>query len=183
MVTNIFIIILYIASFVLIQRRVSKLIHEFSANKHINATRTSLVSKFISLVLFFVTISMMAISLGIGYQDVSLFVSSAFAVMGMALVAQWSILSNLTAGILIFFMFPYKLGDRIKIVDADVDATGILEEVTLFHLLIKLDNGNTITYPNTLALTHPVIKLTQEHTVPLPLTEQAATDVLEKKLA
>ena len=45
--------------------------------------------------MFFITLSLMAVSLGLGYQDVSLFVSSAFAVMGVALVAQWSILSNL----------------------------------------------------------------------------------------
>lgn len=176
MMTHIFIILLYIVAFVLIQRRISAMIHQFSARKHMNATRTSLVSKAISLILFVVMLSMMAISIGLGYQDVSLFVSSAFAVLGMALVAQWSILSNVTAGILIFFMFPYKLGDRIKVIDADVDTTGTLEEVTLFHLLIKLDSGEMLTYPNTLALTRPVVKLPR---VPLK-SGQPKTSVTDK---
>ncbi len=171
MMTNIFIILLYVVAFVLVQRRISGLIYQFSKRKHMNATRTSLVSKAVSLILFVVMLSMTAISIGLGYQDVSLFVSSAFAVLGMALVAQWSILSNVTAGILIFFMFPYKLGDRIKIIDSDIDTTGTLEEVTLFHLVIKLDSGNTITYPNTLALTKPVMRLPR---IPVPVAELPA---------
>ncbi|MCH1925567.1 mechanosensitive ion channel family protein [Shewanella sp. C32] len=169
MMTNIFIILLYVVAFVLVQRRISGLIYQFSKRKHMNATRTSLVSKAVSLILFVVMLSMTAISIGLGYQDVSLFVSSAFAVLGMALVAQWSILSNVTAGILIFFMFPYKLGDRIKIIDSDIDTTGTLEEVTLFHLVIKLDSGNTITYPNTLALTKPVMRLPR---IPVPVAAE-----------
>jgi small-conductance mechanosensitive channel len=95
---------------------------------------------------------------------VSLFVSSAFAVLGVALFAQWSILSNLTAGILIFFVFPYKVGERIRIVDADEDISGILQEVALFHLLIKRDNGDTITYPNSLVLQRAVLKLKPQQT-------------------
>ncbi|GGZ11674.1 MAG: hypothetical protein PWP74_970 [Shewanella sp.] len=164
MMTNILIVILYLTGFAFIQRRLTKGVREYGQLKHINTARVSLVSKFITILLFFLTLSLMAISLGLGYQDVSLFVSSAFAVLGVALFAQWSILSNLTAGILIFFVFPYKVGERIRIVDADEDISGILQEVALFHLLIKRDNGDTITYPNSLVLQRAVLKLKPQQT-------------------
>ena len=73
--------------------------------------------------------------LGLGYGDVSLFLSSAFAVIGVALFAQWSILSNITASMVIFFGFPYRVGDRIKVTDADFDISGTVEEISLFHVL------------------------------------------------
>jgi small-conductance mechanosensitive channel len=82
-----------------------------------------------------------------------------FAVIGVALFAQWSILSNITASVVIFFGFPYRVGDRIKVTDADFDISGTLEEISLFHVLIRTDGQNLITYPNNLILQKPVFKL------------------------
>ncbi|MEL4471377.1 mechanosensitive ion channel family protein [Shewanella algae] len=159
MTHNILIACLYLGVFFFLQRALKNTVQTLADKKQVSAARTSLVTRFISYLLFFVTLSLMAVSLGLGYQEVSLFVSSAFAVLGVALVAQWSILSNLTAGVLIFFVFPYKVGERIKVVDKDEDITGVLLEVGLFHVLIRRDNGDTVTYPNNLILQKAVLKL------------------------
>lgn len=97
--------------------------------------------------------------LGIDYGKFIVFLSSAFAVLGIALFAQWSILSNITAGILIFFNFPYRVGDTVRIANKDFDLTGMIEEITTFHVLIRHADGDLITYPNSLILQTPVIKL------------------------
>ena len=97
--------------------------------------------------------------LGIDYGKFVVFLSSAFAVLGIALFAQWSILSNITAGILIFFNFPYRVGDKVRIANKDFDLTGMIEEITTFHVLIRHTDGDLITYPNSLILQTPVIKL------------------------
>ncbi len=149
----------YLAAFYFIQRNLKYMVQRLADKKQVSAARTSMVTRFLTSVLFFITLSLMAVSLGLGYHDVALFVSSAFAVLGVALVAQWSILSNLTAGVLIFFVFPYRIGDRIKVVDKDEDIRGIIEEIALFHVLIKRDDGNLITYPNSQILQKSVIKL------------------------
>ncbi|WP_345862713.1 mechanosensitive ion channel family protein [Shewanella algae] len=159
MTHNILIACLYLGVFFFLQRTLKNAVQTLADKKQVSAARTSLVTRFISYLLFFVTLSLMAVSLGLGYHEVSLFVSSAFAVLGVALVAQWSILSNLTAGVLIFFVFPYKVGERIKVVDKDEDITGVLLEVGLFHVLIRRDNGDTVTYPNNLILQKAVLKL------------------------
>ena len=104
MTNQILLACIYLVVFIFLQRALTQWVKKLSLMKQVSAARTSLVTRFISYVMFFITLSLMAVSLGLGYQDVSLFVSSAFAVMGVALVAQWSILSNLTAGVLIFFV-------------------------------------------------------------------------------
>ena len=102
-------------------------------------------------------------ALGIDYGQFVVFLSSAFAVLGIALFAQWSILSNITAGILIFFNFPYRVGDTVRIANKDFDLTGMIEEITTFHVLIRHTDGDLITYPNSLILQTPIIKLKTNH--------------------
>ncbi|WP_237444455.1 mechanosensitive ion channel domain-containing protein [Sinobacterium norvegicum] len=110
-------------------------------------------------------------ALGFEYAQISIFFSSVFAVIGIALFAQWSmvngqwsmvngqwsILSNVTASLIIFFGFPYRVGDRVRIIDKKEDISGVIEEIALFHVLIKRGN-ELITYPNTLILQKGVIK-------------------------
>lgn len=162
MLNQLLMCIVYLAVFLFAQRQVSKWIRQQAEKKQVNEVRSRLVTRLISYFMFFVTISIMAISLGLGYQEVSLFVSSAFAVLGVALFAQWSILSNITAGVLIFFAFPYRIGDRIRIVEKDEDMSGVIVEIALFHILIKRESGDVMTYPNSLLLQKGVIKLPNE---------------------
>lgn len=178
MTNQILLACIYLAVFIFLQRALTHWVRKLALMKQVSAARTSLVTRFISYVMFFITLSLMAVSLGLGYQDVSLFVSSAFAVMGVALVAQWSILSNLTAGVLIFFVFPYRIGERIRVVDKDEDISGVIIEIALFHVLIHRDNGDTITYPNNLMLQKAVLKLADQS----PLAERRALQEGKKRV-
>lgn len=45
-------------------------------------------------------------------------------------------------------------------IDKDEDISGVIEEISLFHVIIK-KQGDLITYPNTLILQKAVIKLAQ----------------------
>lgn len=105
---------LYIGIFIFAQRLLTNWIAKLAESKQVSFKRTKMVTQYITYLLFIIIACLWVISLGIEYQQVSLFISSVFAVLGVALVAQWSILSNITAGILIFFVFPYRIGDRIK---------------------------------------------------------------------
>ena len=55
-----------------------------------------------------------------------------------------------------FFSFPYKVGDKIKIHDSDFPLEAIIEDIGAFQLHLRLDNGNLVTYPNNLILQKPV---------------------------
>ena len=85
-------------------------------------------------------------------DQILLFISSIFAVVGVASFAQWSILSNITAGIIIFFSYPFKIGDKIKIHDKDFPIEGEIDDIKAFYIILKSFDGETITYPNNLLI-------------------------------
>lgn len=85
---------------------------------------------------------------GAELKDMAVLFSSVFAVIGIALFAIWSILSNVTSGIIVFFSFSYKVGDKIKIHDKDAP----IEDIRAFQLHLRQNNGDLITYPNNLIL-------------------------------
>ncbi|CAA0110006.1 Uncharacterised protein [BD1-7 clade bacterium] len=155
-------LLIVISTYGLCMAFLSRLIKRLGQKKSVSAYRIAYLTKMLNLTLsvFFFMLAMLV--LGIHYSQVSVFLSSMFAVIGVALVAQWSILSNMTASLVIFFAFPYRVGDRVKVIDKDDDITGVIEEITLFHVLIRRDN-DMITYPNTQILQKAVVKLTDNN--------------------
>lgn len=115
--------------------------------------------KFFQSFLFVFLLVAIVIIWGIDIKGIFIFASSFFAVVGIAFFASWSILSNITSSIVIFFSFPYKMGDRIKIIDGDNSVEGTIRDMTFFNIHIECQDGNTTFYPNNLAIQKPVIKL------------------------
>ncbi|MCS0326508.1 mechanosensitive ion channel family protein [Vibrio diabolicus] len=158
--------IIVLIAYRILKRIVNRAILNLATSKGVKKARLSFIQRCFNVVLLFLTASVFAIITGIGYGDVSLFLSSIFAVLGVAFIAQWSILSNITASFLSFFVFPYRVGDRIKVVDKDEDISGEIQEISMFHVLIKHDNGNLITYPNNQILQKAVLKLAKNKPEP-----------------
>ncbi|GAL80197.1 small-conductance mechanosensitive channel [Algibacter lectus] len=119
----------------------------------INDARIRLIRRYITVTLFLIAILIESFIFG-GAQvhDLAVVFSSVFAVIGIALFAIWSILSNITSGIIMFFNFPYKVGDKIEIHDKDFPIKAIIEDIRAFQIHLRLDNGNLVTYPNNLML-------------------------------
>ncbi|GAB3380198.1 mechanosensitive ion channel family protein [Spongiibacter taiwanensis] len=140
-------------------RLLNRFLDEFARSKKVPYVRVLFVRKLINTLMVVLAIIVFCFVLGLGYHQVFIFLSSVLAVVGIALFAQWSILSHLTAGIIIFFAFPYRVGDRVKVLDPEDDITGEIMEVASFHVLIRRDDGSTVTYPNSALLQKPVVKL------------------------
>ena len=155
---KIFAAIILIVAYVLCMNFVRITISRIGSNKSVKTYRIKYISKTINIALTVFFVIVLTMLLGIEYSQLSVFLSSIFAVIGVALFAQWSILSNITASLIIFFAFPYRVGDAVRIVDDDYDLSGIIEEISLFHVLIRR-NDDLITYPNSLILQKAVIKL------------------------
>ncbi len=151
-------VLIAVVAFWVLRRTADKLIQKLGKEKLLLPQRVAYVRRFVFLIQLFVLVLMLILIIGIGYTEVSVFVSSVFTVIGVALFAQWSMLSNLTASLIIFFAFPYRVGDHVKVVDKDEDITGVIEEIASFHVLIRRDCGDLVTYPNSLILQKPVIK-------------------------
>ena len=76
---------------------------------NINLARVQLMVRYINFLVFFLAIFVLLLVWGVQVRDVTLVFSSVFAVIGIGLFAVWSILSNITSGVIMFFSFPYKI--------------------------------------------------------------------------
>ena len=114
--------------------------------------RTKLVIKYINILLGTLALFSIIIIWGVKREQIFIFISSIFAVVGVASFAQWSILSNITAGIILFFSYPFKIGDKIKILDKDFPLEGEIEDIKAFYIILKTKDAEQITYPNNLLM-------------------------------
>lgn len=89
---------------------------------------------------------------GLQQREMLLFVTSLLTVLGIALFAQGSILSNVTSGMILFFNHPLKIGDTIKIIDKEQSVEGVVEDISYFFLHIKTADNENITIPNSVVL-------------------------------
>lgn len=99
--------------------------------------------------------------------------SSTFAVVGVALFANWSILSNITASFILYFTYPYKIGDRVRVHDKDLPVTAIISDIKGFYTLLITDEGEIITYPNNLLLQKGVSILNSQKDSIFDLNDQS----------
>ncbi|WP_051219539.1 mechanosensitive ion channel family protein [Oceanobacter kriegii] len=130
---------------------------ERQGNRHdVGHSRIFYIQKAVQLTLFVLLLFVVGFVLGFGYGEFTFALSSAFALLGIALFAQWSVLSNVTASVIIFFLFPYRPGDRIRIFEEDCPE-GVITEITLFHILLRTDEGYELSLPNTLVFQKAVV--------------------------
>ncbi len=122
--------------------------------KRINFTlqRRKITLRMINILLTLTAVVFISAIWGVKQSDLVVFVSSILAVLGVAFVAQWSLLSNMTAGLILFFNHPLKIGDHIKLIEKDFVIEGTVNDITFFFVHIKTDNKEKITIANTVIL-------------------------------
>jgi len=140
----------------------SSLVRRFAQSTHIIEHRTNLVIKYLHLLTTILATIALIIIWGVQPKDIIIAVSSITTVVGVAMFAQWSILSNITSGIILFFSFPFRIGDVIQIHDKDFPIIGEIEDIRAFHVSLKTKEGEMIIYPNNL-LFQKGITIMKEH--------------------
>ena len=139
-----------------------KLVSRSSVNRLLNNMDFDLKRKQIShrIINLFLTIFIVTVLAGIWniHRDqLIVFMTSVVTVLGIAFFAQWSILSNITSSLILFFNHPMKIGQRIRVVDKEYDISGELIDISFFFLYIKSDDGELITIPNILVLQKTIV--------------------------
>lgn len=142
-ISAIVILTLIIIRLVLI-KIIKKYARKFERMEH----RTGLIIRYVDFFTIFCTVLGLIMVWGVQIKDLGLVFSSVFAVIGVGFFAQWSILSNITSGIIMFFTFPYKIGDYIKIHDKEYDYEGYIENIKAFQVVLRTNTNAIITYPN-----------------------------------
>lgn len=138
--------------FIVIRFIIVKFIRQLTQIKDNLSNRTNLIIKYLNFVLgFFLALTFTAIW-GLDTSQISNFIISITAFVGVAFFAQWSVLSNITGGIVLFISYPFKIGDVIKIQDKDFPVLARIEDITSFYIVLTTSEGQNLTYPNNMVL-------------------------------
>lgn len=125
---------------------------KFSRIRAIDPNRKKVILNLNYLLFYLISLIILVIIWGVDLKQFTVFLSSILAVLGIGFFAQWSILSNLTASVILFFNHPLRIGDRIKILDKDFDWTGEVKDITGFYLFMETDKGENITIPTSIIM-------------------------------
>jgi small-conductance mechanosensitive channel len=150
--SELFYTLIVVVVLLIVQYGMKKTANRVGKRQDMNIGRIRLMFRYINFLMVLVALFLLLLVWGYDFKDLGLVFSSVFAVIGIALFAIWSILSNVTSGVIMFFSFPYKIGDKIRIHDKDFPEEGIIEDIKAFHIHLRTSEGELITYPNNLIL-------------------------------
>ena len=131
---------------------IRKLTWKYANINSFNKNRTKMMLKYINIIINLAAVILLIIIWGVDPGNILLTLSSVFAIIGVAMFAQWSILSNITSGIIIFFTMQVRIGDKIEIHDKDFPIVAEIVDIKAFHICLKSMADEQILYPNSLIL-------------------------------
>ncbi|WP_166383372.1 MULTISPECIES: mechanosensitive ion channel family protein [unclassified Polaribacter] len=114
--------------------------------------RIILTNKIISVLIYITIIVFVSFVWGVDEKQLLVYVSSFLTILGIAFFAQWSILSNITAGLILFINYPVKIGDTITILEKDNNITGEIRDIGAFFITLRTLEKELITIPNAVIL-------------------------------
>lgn len=153
------VLILYLIAFFITRN----IINNSLKKTHIERTRRKIIVKAIHLFILIAVVIIISGIWGLEQNEIAVFASTILTAIGIAFFAQWSLLSNITSSIILFFNHPLKLGDTIKILDKEYPLEGEITELTYFFVHIKTKEGECVTIPNSIFLQKSIsISNTQE---------------------
>ncbi|PHQ30559.1 MAG: mechanosensitive ion channel protein MscS [Leeuwenhoekiella sp.] len=134
----------------LVRYAVSKLIVKRYLRANFDITRKQITIKILNIIFFVVLGFSLAMIWGLDGNEIIAGIGSILTILGVAFFAQWSLLSNITSGLILFFNHPLKIGDYVEIVDKDFPMAGRVENITLFFLHLRNKDNHVYTLANTI---------------------------------
>jgi small-conductance mechanosensitive channel len=135
--------------------------------KHTNLQRgrRKMIIKAVQLLSFLTAIVLLSAIWGLKQNEIAVYVGTILTAIGIAFFAQWSLLSNVTSSLLLFFNHPVKIGDKIKVLDKDCPFEGEVTDLTYFFIHVKTDEGEITTIPNSVLLQKSVSVIDKDSTL------------------
>jgi small-conductance mechanosensitive channel len=148
----------------LINFAIRKWSYRISQKFELGLERRRITTKIVNLLLLLIGAISIAGIWGLDQKELFVFLTSTFTVLGVGFFATWSILSNITSGLLLYFNHPLHIGDHIKIMDKEAPVEGTLKDISVFFMHIETLEGETVTIPNSVVTQKTIsIKSSEEN--------------------
>lgn len=147
-IESLIVIIIGVFLRIIITKSLSKIRKKFDFQKN----RVVIVNKIITIQIYIAIVVIVSFIWGVEKEELFLFISSFLTILGIAFFAQWSILSNITAGLILFVSYPIKIGDTITIIEKDNNITGEIKDIGAFIITLKINETELVSVPNSIIL-------------------------------
>ena len=133
----------------------------------IEPTLESFLNNLIRLVLYIIVILTAVGVMGVPLTSVLTLIASAGVAVSLALQGA---LSNLVGGVMLLLLKPIKVGEYVKIGDADATIEGTVAGIGAFYTELKMPDHRRISIPNSSLTNTPIINFNREGTRRLDMT-------------
>jgi len=157
-----------LALYIPFRKLVGYIIRSFSTKEQRKDSRVVLIIRLFNTLLSVIFLIVILTIWGVKAENFMLTLTSVFTVIGVAMFAQWSLLSNITAGILLFFSFPFRIGDTIRIQDKDFPIEAKILDIKAFCTILMTADNEKISYPNSLLLQKGIVIIEKKEDIDNP---------------
>jgi small-conductance mechanosensitive channel len=140
--------IIIIIVFIITKLITKRIIRKVGIRFKYQTGRVKITNKIVDVLLVTILIVFLMAIWGVGQSELLVFLSTILTILGVAFFAQWSIISNITSTLIIFFNHPVKIGDQLTIMDKDFQIEGKLSDIGIFFIIIKTIDDKKITIPS-----------------------------------
>jgi len=141
-----------LAGYIVVYYLTKTFVNNSLKNRYLQRGRRKIIIKAVHLLSFLTVAIILSAIWGLQQNEIAVFVGTILTALGIAFFAQWSLLSNITSSLLLFFNHPLKIGDTLKVLDRDYPLEGEVSDLTYFFVHLKTESGETITIPNSILL-------------------------------
>ena len=147
-------------AYVLFRRLFFRLINKTLKDRLIAESRGAVIKRVIHLIVVIICLLFIFVIWGVKQADLAIFIGSILTVVGVAFFAQWSLLSNITSGLILFFNHPVRIYDNILILEGkDYIIEGRVVNIGLFFITIETKDDAEMTFPNNVFIQKSIKKI------------------------
>lgn len=171
LIISVSVVILYF----IVSYRVMPLLYQVIANSRLKADMNKRAAAVFHILLVLLLIVVLSIIWGVDIRGLLVLASSMIAVIGVALFAAWSLLSNITAFFILLGQKAFAKGMEVRVIDGANYLEGRIVEINLFSTVLQTKDNEQVIYPNNLLVSRPVVVAARKsrNTVKITVAEKA----------
>ncbi|HEY9040741.1 MAG TPA: mechanosensitive ion channel domain-containing protein [Rheinheimera sp.] len=153
LIISVSVIILYF----IISRRIMPLLYQVIAHSRLKAEMNKRAAVVLHILLVLALVVVLSVVWGVDIRGLLVLASSMIAVVGVALFAAWSLLSNITAFFILLGQKAFAEGMEVRVIDGANYLEGRIVEINLFSTVLRTKDNEQVVYPNNLLISRPVV--------------------------
>lgn len=140
--------IILIIVFLITRLLTKRIIEKIGARFNYQSARIKITKKIVGVLFLMLFTLILMLIWSVDQSELIVFLSTILTILGIAFFAQWSIISNITSTLIIFFNYPIKIGEFLTIMDKDYQIEGKLSDIGIFFITIKTKENKKVTMPS-----------------------------------